>query len=127
NGVGQRRQQPIHHLREALRIVLVEFRNASESSHIAEHDRHDALFTAEYELVGILRKLGDQGRGEVLTESGTDALAIKLLADVVDEHQGGINAECGYQRERHIEQYVVLMEQEPRDCNQPNGYATTEA
>ena len=54
DGVGQRRQQPVHQLREALRIVLEGLRDGGEAAHVAEQDRHVAHFAAQHELLGEL-------------------------------------------------------------------------
>ena len=51
DGVGHRGEKPVHQRGEPMRVVLVAFGNCGETLHVAEHDRHDAVFPAEHELL----------------------------------------------------------------------------
>ena len=100
DGVGQRRQEAVHQRGQPLRIVLVDLRNRGEAAHVAEHDRHFALLAAEHELLRRLRELLDQRRRQVLAERRADLAPLRLLADVVGEHQGQIDQQARQQRDR---------------------------
>ena len=62
---------------------------------------------------GDLRELLDQSGRQILAERRADALPIRLLADVIDEHESGIDREARHQRKRQIDQHVLLLEQHP--------------
>ena len=66
--VGQRRQEAVHQRRQALRIVLVGFRNGGEAADVGEHDGHFTILAAEDELFRRLRQLLDQRRRHILRE-----------------------------------------------------------
>ena len=100
DGVGQRRQEAVHQRCQALRIVLVDFRDRGEAAHVAEHDRHLALLAAEHELLRRLRELLDQRRRQILAERRADLAALRLLVDVVGEHQREIDQRGSTSAER---------------------------
>ena len=111
--VGQRRQQPVHQLREALRIVLEGLRDGGEAAHVAEQDRHVAHFAAQHELLGRIGQLLDQGRRNVLAEGTADSAPIRLFAEIIDEQQGREGCEDRNHREGKVEQQSLLTEEIP--------------
>ena len=85
--IGQRGQEPVHQFGQALRVVLVGFRDGGEAADVGEHDGHLALFAAKHELFRRLRELLDQGRREISTECRADLPALRLLANEARENQ----------------------------------------
>ena len=113
DGVGQRRQEAVHQRGEALRIVLVDFRDRGEAADVAEHDGHVARLAAEHELLRRLRELLDQRRREILAERRADLAALRLLLDEIGEHQREVDQQARQQRKGEIDQQLLFGEQVP--------------
>ena len=116
--VGQRRQEPVHQRGQALRIVLVGFRDGGEAADVGEHDGHLALLAAEHELFRRLRQLLDQRRRQILAEGGADLLALRLLANEAGENQREVDRGGRQQRIGEIDQQPLLGVKIPRRSNQ---------
>ena len=106
--VGQRRQEPVHQRGEALRIVLVGFRDRGEAAHVGEHDGHLALLAAEHELFRRLRELFDQRRRQILAERRTDLPPLRLLAHEAGEDQRQVDRGGRQQGIGEIDQQPVV-------------------
>ena len=107
--VGHRRQEAVHQLRQALRVVLVGFRDRGEAAHVAEHDGHGPRLAAEHELLRRLRELLDEGGRQILAEGRADAPPVLLLAHIADEFQREVDQEAREQREAEIDQDAAAL------------------
>ena len=108
DGVGQRRQEAIHQRGEALRIVLVGFRDRGEAAHVGEHDGHLALLAAEHELFRRLRELLDQRRRQYWPKAERICRRCCLLAHEAREDQRQIDRRGRHQGIGEIDQQPVL-------------------
>ena len=106
--VGQRGQEPVHQRGEALRILLVGFRNRGEAPDVAEHDGHLALLAAEHQLLRRLRELFDQRRRQILAERRADLPPLRLFPDEAGKNQREVDRGGRQQR-------VGEIDQQPRD------------
>jgi hypothetical protein len=113
DGVGQRRQEPVHQVGQALRVVLVLLGDRGEAAHVREQHRHDPLLAAEHELLGRLGELLDEHRREVLPEGRADLAPLRMGAQVVGEDEGEVDERAGDQRERRIDKQIALREVVP--------------
>jgi hypothetical protein len=116
--VGQRRQEPVHQRGQALRIMLVGFRDGGEAPDVGEHDGHLALFAAKLEFFRRLRELLDQGRRQILAERRADLPPLRLLADEAEENQGEIDRRGRQQRIGEIDQQQMLPVKIPGGSDQ---------
>ena len=116
--IGQRGQEPVHQFGQALRVVLVGFRDGGEAADVGEHDGHLALFAAKHELFRRLRELFDQGRREILTECRADLPALRLLADVARENQREVDRRRRQQRIGEVDELPVMHIEKPGSPDQ---------
>ena len=125
DGVGQRRQEAVHQRGEALRVVLVGFRDRGEAAHVGEHDGHLALLAAEHQLFRRLRQLLDQRRRQILAEGGADLPALRLLAHEAGKDQREIDRRGRHQGIGEIDQQPVLRVEIRRHSDQHAGERRT--
>ena len=118
DGVGQRRQEPVHQRGQPLRIVLVGLRDGGEAADVGEHDGHLALLAAEHEFFRRLRQLLDQRRRQILAERRADLPPLLLLADEAGEDQRQIDRRGRHQRIGEIDQQPVLGVEIPGGSDQ---------
>ena len=116
--VGQRRQEPVHQRRQALRIVLVGFRDRGEAPDVGEHDGHLALLAAEHQLLRRLRELLDQRRRQILAERRADLPALRLLPDEAGEDQREVDRRGRQQRIGEVDQQPMLRVEVPGRADQ---------